>query len=213
MPRPGPVAITLEHLDGPTRRLVRVAAVLAGGTEDDIRQELQPAAGDTPREWIEEVLLQTYLFAGFPRALNGMREWRRIVPVPASADVVGASRDRLVAAGEATCASVYGSMYERLRGNIRHLHPLLDEWMIVEGYGKVLSREQLDLPRRELCIVAACAATGQDRQLQSHLHGARNVGVANGAITDALMALRDRIHEQLHTRATRLWDRIRHDIH
>ena len=64
-------------------------------------------------------------------------------------------------------------MYDRLRENIRHLHPLLDDWMIDEGYGKVLSRPGLDLPRRELCIVAACAATGQDRQLHSHLHGAR----------------------------------------
>ena len=49
--------------------------------------------------------------------------------------------------------------------------------MVVDGYGKVLAAPGLDLPRRELCIVAACAATGQDRQLHSHLHGALNVGV------------------------------------
>ena len=36
--------------------------------------------GPTPHDWIEELLLQTYLFAGFPRALNGMREWRRLAP-------------------------------------------------------------------------------------------------------------------------------------
>ena len=55
--------------------------------------------------------------------------------------------------------------------------------MITEGYGKVLSRPGLDLERRELCIVAACAATEQDRQLHSHLHGALNVGVAPDAIS------------------------------
>jgi 4-carboxymuconolactone decarboxylase len=85
--------------------------------------------------------------------------------------------------------------------------------MIVEGYGKVLSRPGLDLPRRELCIVAACAATAQDRQLQSHLHGARNAGVAELVVTDALGALRDAIPEPLLSRALRLWDRIRHDVH
>ncbi len=84
---------------------------------------------------------------------------------------------------------VYGTMYDRLRENIRHLHPLLDDWMIDEGYGKVLSRPGLDLPRRELCIVAACAATGQDRQLHSHLHGARNVGASVGAVDAAVDAL------------------------
>ena len=29
---------------------------------------------------------------------------------------------------------MYGATYERLRHNIRALHPALDAWMIVEGY-------------------------------------------------------------------------------
>ena len=57
---------------------------------------------------------------------------------------------RVTARGEATCAAVYGPFYERLRLNIRALHPALDAWMIVEGYGKVLGRPGLDLARREL---------------------------------------------------------------
>jgi 4-carboxymuconolactone decarboxylase len=61
--------------------------------------------------------------------------------------------------------------------------------MIVEGYGKVLSRPGLDLGRRELCIVAACVASGQERQLHSHLHGALNVGVPAGVVRESLEAL------------------------
>lgn len=202
---------TLTHLDDATRALVQLAAALAGGNEDDVRGDLHRARRLVSHEWVEELLLQTYLFAGLPRALNAMREWRRMVPgLPEAAR--GQPAD-LRAAGEETCARVYGDMYERLRRNIRALHPLLDEWMIVEGYGKVLSRSALDLPRRELCIVAACAATGQDRQLQSHLHGARNTGVPEAVVTDALAALRDSVPENLHARALRMWDRIRHDIH
>jgi 4-carboxymuconolactone decarboxylase len=91
--------------------------------------------------------------------------------------------------GEATCAAVYGSMYEKLRQNVFELHPALDAVMVMDGYGKVLGRPGLDLPRRELCIVAACAATGQDRQLHSHLHGALNVGVSTSALNAALDAL------------------------
>jgi 4-carboxymuconolactone decarboxylase len=136
-----------------------------------------------------------------------MREWRRLAPAPAPPDG-SPSADRAREAGEETCARVYGPMYERLRVNIRALHPLLDDWMIVEGYGKVLSRAALDLPRRELCIVAACAASGQDRQLQSHLHGARNVGVAASVIGETLEALRGVISEALLARAQRLWSRI-----
>ena len=82
MPHQTRVGATLVHLDDATRALVRLSASLAAGTEDDVRGALQEAAGPTPYDWIEELLLQTYLFAGFPRALNGMREWRRIAPTP-----------------------------------------------------------------------------------------------------------------------------------
>ena len=203
---------TLSVFDDATRSLVRLAAVLAGGTEEDVRTQLQRARTDTRHEWIEELLLQTYLFAGFPRALNGMREWRRLVAEPA-ADTRQPDAGTARTLGEETCEAVYGGMYLKLRENIRLLHPLLDDWMIVEGYGKVLSRRGLDLRRRELCIIAACAATGQDRQLQSHLHGARNVGVTEGTITEALVSLREVIPEAFLSRAIRLWDRIRNDVH
>lgn len=198
----------LVRFDDATRLLVRLAAALAGGGEDAVRVALADAARITPHPWIEELLLQTYLFAGFPRALNGMREWRRIAGAPAdpgAGDVAAAERRR---AGEATCARVYGGMYERLRVNIRALHPLLDDWMIEEGYGKVLSRPALDLGRRELCIVAACAATAQDRQLQSHPHGARNAGVADAVITATLRSLDGMVAPPLLERATRMWERI-----
>ena len=79
----------------------------------------------------------------------------------------------------------------------------------MEGYGKVLSRPGLDLPRRELCIVAACAAAGQDRQLHSHLHGALNAGVAPEAVSDAIEALAGVIPDQRLETARLLWARVR----
>jgi 4-carboxymuconolactone decarboxylase len=100
-------------------------------------------------------------------------------------------------------------MYERLRENVRDLHPLLDDWMITDGYGKVLSRPGLDLPRRELCIVAACAAAGQDRQLHSHLHGARNVGVAPAVVADAIEAIADLLDEDRVQSLRLLWARVK----
>jgi 4-carboxymuconolactone decarboxylase len=141
---------------------------------------------------MEELIIQSYLFSGFPRALNAAREWRRVAPLPAPETDEGddvTHVDEWRARGEITCASVYGGMYDKLRVNIRQLHPALDAAMVVEGYGKILGRPGLDLPRRELCIVAACAASGQDRQLHSHLHGSLNVGVTPKALGDAIDAL------------------------
>ncbi len=196
-------------LDGPTAALVRLSAWIAGGTEQNVRAGLDfcRAAG-VPERWIEELVLQSYLFAGFPRALNAAREWRARNGTAGAAAEVEGRFDAWRAAGEVTCARVYGGHYDKLRRNIRALHPALDEWMIVEGYGKVLSRDGLDLGRRELCIVAACVATQQARQLHSHLHGARNVGVSDATVAAALAALEGTVPGEALAAARLLWRRV-----
>ena len=181
-------------LDEETRAIVRISAAIACGSEADVRRELEVGASVAASGVIDEVILQSYLFAGFPRALNAARAWRAIDPAaparvtePAAGDRLEAWRER----GEATCRVVYGGSYDKLRDNIRALHPDLDEWMIVDGYGKVLGRPGLDLKRRELAVVAACAATGQQRQLHSHLHGALNAGATEREISATLDAISD----------------------
>jgi hypothetical protein len=53
----------------------------------------------TPIAWVEELLLQSYLFCGFPRTLNAMREWRRVSGAPAPAEDPGRPRRGRVAGG------------------------------------------------------------------------------------------------------------------
>src|SRR5438105_14883037 len=137
-------AANLGALPDSVLQLVRVAAAIAGLDEQSLRQIMETAANEADNTLVEEVILQSYLFAGFPRALNAARIWRSIVPAPARGTTRETGdlhewRER----GEATCKRVYGAAYERLRQNIRALHPLLDEWMVVDGYGKVLSCDVL----------------------------------------------------------------------
>ena len=174
--------------------LVRFSARIAAGSETDLRAGCaEVLAAAVPVLWVEEAILQAYLFAGFPRALNATREWRRASGIAApSPDAMPAPDvDGWRAAGEATCETVYGKFYEKLRHNIVALHPALDEWMIVEGYGKILSRPGLELHLRELCIVAACVASAQDRQLHAHLHGSLNAGASEGEVKATLECLAD----------------------
>ena len=181
-------------LDDETRAIVRLAGIISAGTEPQLRESLTHAATATQPIWVEEVILQSYLFAGFPRALNAAREWRRLSGRAAPESDEGENFENAAlwrAEGETTCATVYGPFYERLRHNIRHLHPALDAWMIVDGYGKVLSRPALDLRRRELCVVASCAMARQDRQLHSHLYGALHAGASPAEVKDAIDSVAD----------------------
>jgi 4-carboxymuconolactone decarboxylase len=201
----------LAALDAPTVALVRLAAVLTAGSEAELRAALTDAAPRMEAAWIEELVLQTYLFAGFPRALNAMREWRRLSgsAAPVHDEASDAPAEAFWARGEATCAAVYGDFYAPLRVNIRALHPALDAWMIGDGYGKVLGRPALALWRRELCIIAACAAARQDRQLHAHLHGAINTGASPAQVDAALSALTDLLAPDDLARYRALWARVR----
>jgi 4-carboxymuconolactone decarboxylase len=178
------------------RHLVRIAGAIAGSPEGQVRTVMSDALDTVDPIAVEEIILQSYLFAGFPRALNAARAWRAVSERPAPADDqegMIANLDMWRDLGERTCAIVYGDSYDKLRQNVRELHPALDDWMIVDGYGKVLSRPGVDLRTRELCIVAACAVSGQQRQLHSHLHGAINAGASPGEVALVFDALADLI--------------------
>jgi len=202
----------LAVLDAATAELVRLAAVITVGDEADVREALERAVLATPHEWIEELILQSYLFAGFPRTLNAARDWRRISGRPAPAadeETEIGDLDSWQQRGEATCATVYGPFYDGLRHNIRTLHPALDSWMIVDGYGKVLGRPGLDLKRRELCIVACCAVARQSRQLHSHLHGALHAGATVAEVNGTLDAIEDLLDADGMRGVRFLWARVR----
>ncbi|MEX2110677.1 MAG: carboxymuconolactone decarboxylase family protein [Gemmatimonadaceae bacterium] len=188
------------------RHLVRIAGAIAGSDEGTVRAVMIEAVNGGPARGgnsansrvdaaaVDEIILQSYLFAGFPRALNAARTWRSVSGTTApktDPESDAADLETWRERGLATCEIVYGESYERLRRNIRGLHPALDEWMIVDGYGKVLSRPGVDLRTRELCVVAACAVAGQQRQLHSHLGGAMNAGASFEEVAAVLEAVKD----------------------
>jgi 4-carboxymuconolactone decarboxylase len=187
---------SIAPLETGLRHLVRIAGAIAGSPEGQVRTVMSDALDSVDPIAVEEIILQSYLFAGFPRALNAARAWRAVSERPApevDPEALVANLDMWRDLGERTCAIVYGSSYEKLRKNIRELHPALDEWMIVDGYGKVLSRPGVDIRTRELCVVAACAVAGQQRQLHSHLRGALNAGASAGDVAAVLEAIGDLI--------------------
>lgn len=197
--------------------LVRLSAALGsadaarrGSALDEARSRVR--AGELEADEVEEALLQSYLFVGFPAALTAVEAWReRAGSPPAERDPL---RDvRRVAdwseRGEQVCRQVYGRAYPRLRSNVAAIHPALDRWMVVEGYGKVLGRPGLDLVDRELCIVGLLAAAGWGPQLHSHLRGALRVGATVGRVEAALEIGLEAAGEPERVRAARrVWQRV-----
>ena len=216
--------MTTGGMEPDSRLLVEISAALAA--RDDLRLDgaLQRAheGGASPVE-VEEALLQSYLFLGYPAALTGIARWREIAgPPPAESDDL-ATPERLDAwteRGASVCELVYGRAYGKLRRNIARAHPAMDRWMVAEGYGKVLGRPELALQIRELCNVAVLAATSWEPQLHSHLRGALHAGATPAEVEEALEIGLRSIAVADATRARNLWKRVRsahggdaHDVH
>lgn len=157
---------------------------------------------------VEEVILQSYLFLGYPAALNAFGLWREVSGREAGEGVAD-DWSAWEARGKEVCRTVYGGQYGGLRTNVRALHPDMERWMVVEGYGKVLGRPGLSLRTRELCIVALLAVLGTPRQLYSHLRGALNAGGTPGEVTETLREAEGKVDGERRDQMWAVWRRVR----
>lgn len=197
-------------LDVHRRQLVSLSAALAARDEEALRGAMESLVSRGPevRVGVEEVILQSYLFLGYPTALNAFGLWREISGFDAM-EGVSDHWEGWEERGKDVCRRVYGDQYENLRRNIEVLHPDMERWMVVEGYGKVLARPGLDLATRELCIAALLAVAGAPRQLYSHLRGALNAGAREDEIEVALELAISHMKDGKPEGARRVWDRVK----
>ena len=202
-----------DGLDRETRDLVRFAAAVAQGYEPELRERVGPLrASQVPVEWVEELLLQSLLFVGYPRTLVALGAWRKFSGVPAPREDNDARYDHVedwTTRGEATCQVIYGDNYDKLRDSVRALHPALDQWMITEGYGRTLGRSGLDLLRRELCIIAQTAILETPKQLHSHLRGALHAGASFAQIEAVLSVVNPLLSFDQWKKVKELWRTVR----
>ncbi len=191
------------------KRLIGIArtsaAVGAGRDRAAVREARAALAAGASADDLREAVLQTYLFAGFPRAINGF--------IALAAAGAGAGRPPLERPaspaawrrrGERLCRRIYGRDFEALMRRMEGLHPDFADWILVEGYGKTLSRPHLAPRERELVVVPVLAALGAWRQLPSHAKGAWNVGALPGEPEAVLRGCRGLLPARALARALRI---------
>jgi len=161
-----------------------------------------------------EVLLQGYLFCGYPRAIESFFCLKEILDKKDMNFLdkmeYRSLRDsaHLIKKGESLSGKVHGEKMADIRNKIDDICPDLGYLMIAEGYGHVLCRDGLDLKSRELAVVASLTALRTDRQLHSHIRGARNVGCRDLEIFEAILTGLAWVKPEKIRAAIELWSRI-----
>ncbi len=135
-----------------------------------------------PSEYLYEIMLQSYLFLGFPRMLIAAEFLDKYNPVnPGQVSLNPITEDEANSwfkRGMNLCNLVYTDKFDSLKNKVEKIAPEIFRWMVVEGYGKVLSRDQLGIIDRELAIVAILTVENKYKQLYSHIKGSLNVGAS-----------------------------------
>jgi alkylhydroperoxidase/carboxymuconolactone decarboxylase family protein YurZ len=175
------------------RAIARLSAAIAANEPEDVAREAEAAlaAGLSPAA-VYETILQSYLFVGFPRTIEAFFAAKPLLDhhggIPAAPEPP--SPAEWTARGESLCREIYGRHYEKLLDTMRGFSPDLAAWMILEGYGKTLSRPALTPVERETGVLAILTVTRMWRQLRSHAIGTVNVGgtrsIARAGIEAAL---------------------------
>jgi 4-carboxymuconolactone decarboxylase len=172
------------------RPLCRVAAALCSGNEEQLGEAFNLALdGGIDSALLREVVLTAYLFDGYPAALEGFRVLASLVGTPRTVIRNGYTAEEVALwrrRGEDLCRLIYGQQYQKLTEHVCEIAPELADAMIVEGYGKVLARENLEPRLRELAVVAMLAAKYRPRQLLSHCLGAMRLGATEADLRLAL---------------------------
>ncbi|KUM43322.1 carboxymuconolactone decarboxylase [Pseudomonas sp. EpS/L25] len=190
------------HLSVPQQALLPIAALAAMGDLPRLAPALERGldAGLTVSE-IQEVLLQLYAYAGFPRSLNALgqfmqvlqtRRQRGVVDEPGKAPSQPIPRgEALLQAGTANQTRLSGAP---VTGALFEFAPAIDEYLKTHLFGDIFSRDNLDWPSRELATVSMLAAiSGTDPQLQAHLRISRNVGLTTNQLQELAVILSDQV--------------------
>lgn len=178
------------------RRLIRVAVAISLGNWPLLRKLRRSApAGEPDRAW-RELVLQTHLFAGFPRVVEACEVIAKAGGLgPIDPDELAVEVD-FSGPGAELFSSIYADQTERVRQTLKDHHPTLERWIIGHAYGRVLSRPGLSADRRELAAVACLVALGQERQLASHVRGAARVGASQEDVFETLDAIEELLPQE-----------------
>ena len=164
-------------------------------------------------EVVYEVLLQGYLFCGYPRAIesffcleNVLRE--KNIRLSRKMPILMVSSEKAMKRGKNLAKRINGSKFDKIYDKISALSPDLGYLMLVEGYGNILSRKTLDIKTRELAVVASLSASGANRQLNSHIRGALNVGCRALEIREAILSGQPWVGKKAILKSLMTWSKV-----
>ncbi len=184
-----------QSLDAKQKGLVNISSYTAQGKINELTKALNEGldAGLTINE-INETLVHLYAYCGFPRSLNGINTFRKVLDERKAKGITDEQGK------EIKMHSQTGDRYERGRKVLEELtgmpqskpapgfgefSPRIDAFLKEHLFADIFECDVLSYQQRELVTNAALASmTGTGSQLGAHIHFGMNVGITEGQMND-----------------------------
>lgn len=193
-----------QGLNTKQEKIVAIAAFTANGNLQKLKTALNEGldSGLTIKE-INEILVQMYAYAGFPRSLNGISTFMDVVaerkqknikdelgkepnPLPA-----GISREKY---GEKVRSKLSGTQAAPIRSGYESFVPAINTFLNEHLFADIFGRDNLDIQSREIATISALASMeGVKPMLQFHLNGGMNVGLSEAQIRSLISVVESRV--------------------
>ncbi|MFN4818752.1 MAG: carboxymuconolactone decarboxylase family protein [Ignavibacteria bacterium] len=169
--------------------ILKITIFMSCNDKNNARVLMQDALKlHVPYTALYEALLQIHLFSGYPASIEGLSLLQEVYneePAAIEEYNVQLFKQR----GEKLCRDIYTTVFEKMNKRMHSFSPELSEWMIIDGYGKTLSRANLDIQTRELINICILSLGKWKQQVISHIRGALHVGVEIHDIEEAIECL------------------------
>jgi 4-carboxymuconolactone decarboxylase len=201
-------------LSGKRRVYCAIAALQAISEWRDLTRLLDTTIhGEADVRPAYEILLQGYLFCGYPRAIESFYCLNEVLTakglfLPSDMPIPQVDAQKAQIRGKILAGQINKDKFPKIYDKITSLSPDLGYLMLVEGYGNILCRSGMDIKARELAVVSSLSASGAIRQLNSHIRGALNVGCSKTEVREAILTGLPWIGKRKVCKSLSIWSEI-----
>lgn len=200
-------------------RIVPIAAYTANGDLAKLETALhQGLDGGLTVNEIKEILIQMYAYTGFPRSLNGISTFIKVMhdrQAKGINDPVGAEPQQLPkdtdkdAYGEKVRMSLWGLKEPIPLGEWQTFTPGIDTYLKEHLFADIFARGVLSHKDREIATVAALGAMkGVEPQLKAHMVAAMTIGMADSQVQQIVSLLGELVGTEEGQTAQKTYDAI-----
>jgi alkylhydroperoxidase/carboxymuconolactone decarboxylase family protein YurZ/quinol monooxygenase YgiN len=181
------------------KSLVEIAALTASGNVDLLKTALAEGldAGLTINQ-INDELAQLYAYCGFPRSLNAISTFMKVVEerkANSINDNQGKAQTSVVnkddyEKGRKTLEALTGKEQKKPAPGFGEFNPNIDRFLKEHLFADIFDSDLLTYKQREMATIAALSAMqGVEPQLQAHLGMGTHVGISTAEMNDLLTTI------------------------